>query len=189
MKPVYYRLENSWNPDGGPNGAFTFTLFNLSGEPLSGFKLVYTSLTRVIDAAACGNATFLRRNANFHEFGPPAGLTLAPGESWSFTVAGLHRKAQHCTDGAKSAYLTLSSGKHVPVAVSDLLLEGRTSEPPPELLPEGRLDLPFALQPWPAEITATPGDGFPVVLFPQGASIEELSAISTVMGRAAVSGW
>lgn len=181
MKPVYYRLENSWNPDGGPNGAFTFTLFNLSGEPLSGFKLVYTSLTRVIDAAACGNATFLRRNANFHEFGPPAGLTLAPGESWSFTVAGLHRRAQHCTDGAKSAYLTLSSGKHVPVAVSDLLLEGRTSEPPPELLPEGRLDLPFALQPWPAEISATPGDGFPVVLFPQGASIEELSAISTVI--------
>ncbi len=181
MKPVYYRLENSWNPDGGPNGAFTFTLFNLSGEPLSGFKLVYTSLTRVIDAAACGNATFLRRNANFHEFGPPAGLTLASGESWSFTVAGLHRRAQHCTDGAKSAYLTLSSGKHVPVAVSDLLLEGRTSEPPPELLPEGRLDLPFALQPWPAEISATPGDGFPVVLFPQGASIEELSAISTVI--------
>jgi len=181
MKPVYYRLENSWNPDGGPNGAFTFTLFNLSGEPLSGFKLVYTSLTRVIDAAACGNATFLRRNANFHEFGPPAGLTLAPGESWSFTVAGLHRKAQHCTDGAKSAYLTLSSGKHVPVAVSDLLLEGRTSEPPPELLPEGRLDLPFALQPWPAEISATPGDGFPVVLFPQGANIEELAAISTVI--------
>ncbi|MGO4353334.1 beta-N-acetylhexosaminidase [Rhizobium sp. RAF36] len=181
MKPVYYRLENSWNPDGGPNGAFTFTLFNLSGEPLSGFKLVYTSLTRVIDAAACGNATFLRRNANFHEFGPPAGLTLAPGESWSFTVAGLHRRAQHCTDGAKSAYLTLSSGKHVPVAVSDLLLEGRTSEPPPELLPEGRLDLPFALQPWPAEITATPGDGFPVVLFPQGANIEELAAISTVI--------
>ena len=181
MKPVYYRLENSWNPDGGPNGAFTFTLFNLSGEPLSGFKLVYTSLTRVIDAAACGNATFLRRNANFHEFGPPAGLTLAPGESWSFTVAGLHRKAQHCTDGAKSAYLTLSSGKHVPVAVSDLLLEGRTSEPPPELLPEGRLDLPFALQPWPAEISATPGDGFPVVLFPQDASVEELAAISTVI--------
>jgi hexosaminidase len=181
MKPVYYRLENSWNPDGGPNGAFTFTLFNLSGEPLSGFKLVYTSLTRVIDAAACGNAIFLRRNANFHEFGPPAGLTLAPGESWSFTVAGLHRRAQHCTDGAKSAYLTLSSGKHVPVAVSDLLLEGRTSEPPPELLPEGRLDLPFALQPWPAEITATPGDGFPVVLFPQGANIEELTAISTVI--------
>jgi hexosaminidase len=181
MKPVYYRLENSWNPDGGPNGAFTFTLFNLSGEPLSGFKLVYTSLTRVIDAAACGNAIFLRRNANFHEFGPPAGLTLAPGESWSFTVAGLHRKAQHCTDGSKSAYLTLSSGKHMPVAVSDLLLEGRTSEPPPELLPEGRLDLPFALQPWPAEISATPGDGFPVVLFPQDASVEELAAISTVI--------
>ncbi|MET3857168.1 beta-N-acetylhexosaminidase [Rhizobium sp. OAE497] len=181
MKPVYYRLENSWNPNGEPNGEFTFTLFNLSDEALSGFRLVYTSLTRVIDAAACGNATFLRRNANFHEFGPPAGLSVAPGGSWTFTVAGLHRKAQHCTDGAKSAYLTLSSGEHVPVAVSDLLQEGAASEPPPVLLPEGRLDLPFALQPWPAEIDAKPGDGFPVVLYPQGASSEELSSISTVI--------
>ncbi len=72
MKPVDYRLESSWNPNGGPNGAFTFTLFNLFSKALSGFKLVYTSLTRVIDAAACDNATFLRRNANFHEFEPPA---------------------------------------------------------------------------------------------------------------------
>jgi len=179
MKPADYRLESSWNPGGGPHGAFTFTLFNLSGAALSGFKLVYTSLTRVIDATACGNATFLRRNANFHEFEPPVALALAAGESWTFTVAGLHRPARHCTDGAKSAYLTLSSGKHVPVAVSDLLLEGRVSEPPPALLPEGRLDLPFALQPWPAEIDAKPGDSFPVILYPEGASADELSAIST----------
>ncbi|MBB3659207.1 hexosaminidase [Rhizobium sp. BK650] len=178
MKPAEYRLESSWNPDGGPNGVFTFTLFNLSDRALSGFKLAYTSLTRVIDAALCGNATFLRRNANFHEFEPPAGLVLAAGESWTFTVAGLHRPARHCTDGAKSAYLTLLSGKHVAVAVSDLLLEGGNSEPPPVLLPEGRLDLPFALQPWPAEIDAKPGDSFPVVLYPEGASADELSAIS-----------
>jgi hexosaminidase len=181
MKPACYRLENSWNPDGGENGAFTFTLFNLGTEPLSGFKLVYTSATRAIDGAACGNAILLRQNANFHEFAPPAGLTLAPGGSWSFTVAGLHNAARHCTDGAKSAYLTLSDGRHVHVEVSDLLLEGGTSEPPPVLLPEGRADLPFALQPWPAVIDIEPGNIFPVVLFPQDASGEELSAISTVI--------
>ncbi|MEX2696216.1 beta-N-acetylhexosaminidase [Rhizobium mongolense] len=181
MKPVYYRLENSWTPKGGPNGQFTFTLLNLSESPLSGFKLVYTSLTRVSDPEACENAQFLRRNANFHEFSPPPGFLLAPGQSWIFTVAGLHRKAQHCTDGAKSAYLTLSDGTHAEVAVSDLLLEGSLSAPPPALLPEGRLDLPFALQPWPAEIDAKPGDSFPVVLYPQGASSDELISISTVI--------
>src|SRR6478735_2822911 len=161
-----YRLETTWNPEGGPNGRFTFSLFNLSDEALSGFSLVYTSLTRVIDPKACENAVFLRRNANFHEFAPPEGLSLAPGASWSFTVSGLHRTAQHRTDGAKSAYLTLADGRHVPVAVSDLLLDGRTSEPPPVLLPEGKLELPFALQPWPAKIEAVPGDDFPVVLYP-----------------------
>src|SRR6478735_4153682 len=143
-----YRLETTWNPEGGPNGRFTFSLFNLSDEALTGFKLVYTSLTRVIDPKACENAVFQRRNANFHEFAPPAGLSIEPGKSWVFTVSGLHRPAKHCTDGAKSAYVTLADGKHVAIAVSDLLLEGRVNEPPPMLLPEGRLTLPFSLQPW-----------------------------------------
>ncbi len=182
METASYRLESTWQPDGGPNGRFTFTLFNLSDAPLSGFKLVYTSLTRVIDRAACDNAVFLRRNANFHEFAPPEGVTIEPGKSWTFTVSGLHRPAKHCTDGAKSAYVTLSSGKHVTVLVSDLLLENAVSEPPPVLLPEGKLDLPFALQPWPASIDAKPGEGFPVVLYPaEGSSSDDLRAISTVL--------
>jgi hexosaminidase len=181
MTSVFYRLESSWNPNEAVNGQFTFTLFNLSPEPISDFKLAYTALTRVIDASACGNATFLRRAANFHEFTPPEGLTVASGDRWTFTVAGLHRPARHCTDGPKSAYLTFSSGKNVDVATSDLLLEGRVSQPPPPLLPEGKLDLPFALQPWPAEIDAVPGDDFPVTLFPQGASVEEMSAVSHVI--------
>lgn len=182
MQPVSYRLESAWQPDGGPNGGFTFSLFNLSGRPLGGFRLVYTSLTRVVDPAACENAVFLRRNANFHEFSPPEGLTLQAGENWTFTVSGLHRQAKHCTDGAKSAYVTLSDGSHVPVAVSDLRLEGATSEPPPPRLPEGRLDLPFALQPWPAEVDAVPGEDFPVLLYPAaGSSAKEIGAVSDVL--------
>jgi len=178
MEPTIYRLESTWQADGGPNGRFTFTLFNLSDAPIADFN---TSLTRVIDQKACDNATFLRRNANFHEFAPPAGVSIAPGQSWTFTVSGLHRPARHCTDGAKSAYVTLASGQHVDVAVSDLLLEGSVSEPPPVLLPNGKLDLPFALQPWPAEIDVKPGDGFPVVLYPDSsASADDLRAISAV---------
>ncbi|MBB3455304.1 hexosaminidase [Rhizobium sp. BK313] len=180
MQPASYHLENTWSPDGGPNGRLTFTLVNLSDAPLTGFRLVYTSLTRVIDPKACDNAVFLRRNANFHEFAPPAGLSLAPGESWTFSVSGLNRTAKHCTDGAKSAYLTLSDGSHVTVSVSDLLLEGRVSEPPPVLLPEGKLDLPFAIQPWPAAIDAWPGEGFPVVLYPaKGTDGASLKAVAT----------
>ncbi|MQW88823.1 beta-N-acetylhexosaminidase [Sinorhizobium saheli] len=182
MQPVSYRLESAWQPEGGPKGRLTFVLFNLSELPLSGFRLVYTSLTRVVDPAACQNATFLRRNANFHEFAPPEGLVLARGESWTFSVSGLNREARHCTDGAKSAYLTLSDGRHVPVAVSDLRLEGATSEPPPARLPEGRVGLPFALQPWPAKIDAVAGEGLPDVLFPAaGSSAEDMEAIDNVL--------
>ncbi len=182
MQKATYRLESAWQPDGGPNGRFTFSLFNLSESTIESFTIVYTSLTRVIDQNACENATFVKRDANYHEFAPRSGFVLAPGASWTFTVGGLHRKAVHCTDGAKSAYLTLANGRHVPVAVSDLLLEGRVSEPPPALLPQGKLDLPFALQPWPRRIDAEPGDAFPVCLYPApGCPLDDLKAVETVL--------
>ena len=52
-----YRLEASWSPVEGSFGRFTFTLFNLSAEPLSGFTLACTSLTRVADEHVAEGAT------------------------------------------------------------------------------------------------------------------------------------
>jgi hexosaminidase len=102
-------------------------------------------------------------------------VSIAPGQSWTFTVSGLHRKAKHCTDGAKSAYVTLADGRMCRLPCPISCSRAATSEPPPVLLPEGKLDLPFALQPWPAEIDAMPGDGFPVVLYPAaGSSADDL---------------
>lgn len=183
MALANYRLENSWHPLAeSASGGFTFTLVNLSREPLKDFRIVYTSLTRTVDKPVCGNAVYLRRNANFHEFAPPAGFVLEAGKSWRFTVDGLLRPARHRTDGAKSAYVSLADGTHRAVDVGDLMLDGRHSEPAPVLLPEGELDLPFAIQPWPAEINAEPGEGFPVALFPmEDASTEEVLAVETVL--------
>ena len=59
MQPASYRLESTWQPDGGPHGRFTFNLFNLSDTALADFTIVYTSLTRVIDKTACDNAVFV----------------------------------------------------------------------------------------------------------------------------------
>lgn len=183
MALAQYRLENSWHPLAeSASGGFTFTLVNLSHEPLKDFRIVYTSLTRTVDKPVCGNAIYLRRNANFHEFAPPSGFVLEPGKSWRFTVDGLLRPARHRTDGAKSAYVSLADGTHRAVDVGDLMLDGRHSEPAPVLLPEGKLDLPFAIQPWPAEIDAEPGEGFPVALFPmEDARAEEALAVETVL--------
>lgn len=179
----FYRLESTWKPEEGGNGHFIFALFNLGPAPIEGFSLVYTSLTRVADRQACENAVFVARDANYHAFAPPAGFGLAPGACWRFVVGGLHRPARHCTDGAKSAYLTLADGSHHPVAVSDLLLDGRPSERPPALLPRGRLDLlPFSLQPWPRRIDAEAGGTVPVSLFPApGTVLEDLKAIDAVL--------
>lgn len=182
---VQFRLENTWVPvEGDPCGAFVFTLINLSDVAIDNFKLAYTSLTRVkdIEEPVCENAVFLKRNANFHQFAPPAGFTLQPGASWSFRVGGLWRPAKHRTDGAKSAYLTLSSGQHAAVAVADLMLGGGHSAPPPALLPEGKVTEPFALLPWPASVSLVAGEGFPVALYPaEGASLVELRAVENVL--------
>ena len=183
MALAQYRLENSWHPlADSASGGFTFTLVNLSREPLKDFRIVYTSLTRTVDKPTCDNAVYLRRNANFHEFAPPPGFVLESGKSWCFTVDGLLRSARHRTDGAKSAYISLADGTHRAVDVGDLMMDGRHSEPAPVLLPEGKLDLPFSIQPWPAEIDAEPGEGFPVALFPaEDAGAEEVLAVETVL--------
>ncbi|KAA3511245.1 beta-N-acetylhexosaminidase [Agrobacterium vitis] len=182
MAEVAFRLDNAWYPiEGDDGGGFVFTLYNLSSEPISGFKLAYTALTRVKDGQVCDNAVFLRRNANFHQFAPPEGLVLVPGACWQFTVQGLWRPARHRTDGAKSAYLTLADGRHVAVAVDDLMLQGRVSEPAPVLLPKGEVSKPFSLLPWPVEANLMAGDGFPVAIYPtKGTDLPGLQAVERI---------
>ncbi len=184
MADAVFRLENSWEPvEGDPCGRFVFTLVNLSDVPQSGFKLAYTSLTRIKDAEEprCENATFLIRNANFHQYAPPADFILAPGEAWRFTVAPLWRPARHRTDGAKSAYVTLSDGSHHPVSVDDTLLAGRAPEPAPVLMPKGEVDEPFSLLPWPVPAKLEAGESVPVALYPaEGTALADKQAMQSV---------
>lgn len=182
MTEIAFRLENSWHPiEGDQGGGFVFTLVNLSDQPIENFKLAYTTLTRVKQSPVCDNAVFLKRNANFHQFAPPSGFVLQPGQSWRFTVQGLWRPARHRTDGAKSAYLTLANGQHLAVAVDDLMLEGRESVAAPPLLPTGELSEPFLLLPWPADATLQAGAHVPVALYPvEGADLADLKAIQSV---------
>lgn len=182
MSKTGFRLENAWHPiEGDPSGGFVFTLVNLTDMPITDFKLAYTALTRVMDNPACENATFLLRNANFHQYAPPAGFVLEPGASWRFAVRGLWRPAKHRTDGAKSAYLTFSDGTHHTIDVADLMLEGRVSEPQKPLLPEGRVTLPFSLLPWPKQAHLQAGET-PVLLYPAaGSTLADVKAMDTVL--------
>lgn len=171
MTEAAFRLENVWHPiNDDQGGGFVFSLVNLSDQPISDFKLAYTTLTRVKHNPLCENAVFIRRHANFHQFSPPSGFVLQPGGIWRFTVQGLWRPARHRTDGAKSSYLTLADGSHVTVAVDDLMLEGRVSVAAKPLLPKGELKEPFCLLPWPVEAALRGSDDVPVAIYPADGS-------------------
>ncbi len=183
MIKASFRLENTWRPlEGDPAGALDFTLINLSGVPIGDFKLAYTTLTRVKEPGIFDNAVLLKRNANFHQFAPPAGFVLEPGAAWRFSVAGLWRRARHRTDGAKSAYVTLADGSHHDAAVADCQVEGLPSELPAKLLSIGGVSQPFALLPWPVKADLAAGDRIPVALYPaSGTENDDLGAIDAVL--------
>jgi hexosaminidase len=182
MTEAAFRLENTWHPvEGDQGGGFIFSLVNLSDQPIRDFKLAYTTLTRVKHDPKCENAIFLKRNANFHQFSPPQGFVLQPGQVWRFTVQALWRPARHRTDGAKSAYLTLADGQHLPVAVDDLMLEGRHSEVAPKLLPKGEVAEPFCLLPWPVELALEGSENIPVAIYPsENSAPVDLKAMQSV---------
>lgn len=174
-----YRVENSWSPDPAPAGTLTVTLHNLSDQPLAGFRLSCTAITRVLpEAPPAENAVLLRRDANYHQFAPPEGLTVPPGGSWTFRATGLNRSPFHRLDGVKTAYVTLADGRHVDADTGDLALGSATPEAPPARLPEGRLTEPFALLPWPARAELRPG-ATPIALFPaEGTGRADLLALA-----------
>ncbi|HEY8596137.1 MAG TPA: family 20 glycosylhydrolase [Devosiaceae bacterium] len=175
------RLDNQWTPDGDENGQLELTLTNLGGAALSGFRLVYTALTRNLDRSMVRNATLVRRNANYHEYEPPQGLVLQPGESWTFVVRALTRKPSHITDGVSTAYLILSDGTSHDIETGDLMLKGHVAKRPPVLVPEGRLEEPVGIIPWPG---VTDLDGFgeaPIALFPApGSPVQAIAAMNEV---------
>ena len=127
-----YRIDNSWSPEPAPAGTLTITLHNLTDEPLSGFTLCYTAITRVMPGApAPENATFLLRDANFHRFAPPEGLVVPPGGGWTFRASGLNRSPFHRGDGIKTAYVTRADGTHVDAETGDLVLGPGNPDLPP----------------------------------------------------------
>lgn len=185
MSSSMCRLEAYWNSAAGSEGEFELELFNLGNETLSGFKLAYTSLSRVLDPSKCKNATLLMRNANFHEYVPPAGFELKAGESWAFSVSGLNNIPSHRTDGASTAYITLADGTAVDIDHGDLMLRGQEPTHPGALVPEGKTEVPAAMLPWPKSSNLSDFGRAPVALFP--ASGSETGAVNAMADIGALS--
>jgi len=175
-----FRLDAIWRETDPKTGSMILTLTNLSDKPVADFRLAYTSLLRASKELVSHNATFIGRFANFHEFDPEVGFVLEAGESWTFELEKLTHIPKHRNDGPKSAYLTLKDGSNVAVTTGDMALEGRKSKTAGVLVPEGKLELPIALSPWPNNISVSQFSEAPVAFVATDSSREEKTAVSTV---------
>ncbi|WP_428688592.1 beta-N-acetylhexosaminidase [Roseibium sp.] len=131
-----------------------FALTNTSAKTAKNFTLAYTAVLRAEAGAALENADSFSRIANFHEVTPPAGLEISPGGTWKFAITGLANVARHRLDGPKSGYVS-EGGKIVDVLCNDLetLEELDTGER--RVIPEGKLETPLHIVPWPQQVGIT----------------------------------
>jgi hexosaminidase len=182
MSAAIGRLEVRWTADGGENGQLLLSLVNLGDAPLGGFRLVYTSLTRNLDRSMVGNAEFVRRDANYHEFAPPEGLVLKPGETWDFSVGGLTRKPTHITDGISTAYLILADGTAHDLDTGDIMPADFVAEGPGVLMPEGELTDPVGIIPWPNAVALSDFGAPPAALCAaSGSSPSDVMAFAEIV--------
>ena len=113
-----FRLETTWTSAGaGEPLIYCLKLTNNSGGPLSAFTLCVSGPARIDPAATIEGARLIERLSNHSKFSPPEGFLLAQGETWTVNVRGLSYPLRHWSDGAMAAYLLLSDGALLAVAV------------------------------------------------------------------------
>ena len=155
---------------------FELTLTNTGSKPVSSFTLAFTSVTRAVNGARLENAASYTRVANFHEITPPDGLDLQPGQSWSFAIEGLSHPGRHRLDGPKSAYLTVS-GAIIKVQCTDLEAPKELDTGDRKFVPEGQIDTPLYLVPWPNKVALKDGQSdCKAFLIDAGTTIEKAAA-------------
>jgi hexosaminidase len=149
-------LETSWSPASQDRSlAYELTLTNVSTEPIAGFRLCVSGPARIDPAAVIEGGALVERLSNHAEFAPPDGFVLAPAAAWKVTARSLSYPLRHWTDGATTAYLVLSDGTTVPVAVTPTRMIGDGSPPKrgavlyevPSPAPA-----PISVMPWPQEV-------------------------------------
>jgi hexosaminidase len=88
MPSIDLHLDSDWDPEAK---RLTLTLVNQGREPLSGFRLAFTSLLRIKGAESVEGGTLVEQLSNSHVIAPPDGLVLAPGATWTVTADKVSR--------------------------------------------------------------------------------------------------
>ena len=147
------RLDSDWNPEAK---RLTLTLVNHGREPLSGFRLAFTSLLRIKGAESVAGGALVEQLSNSHVIAPPDGFVLSPGASWTVTADKVSHDLRHYTYGPKTAWLILADGRKVVVDPTPMTRGGVPGTPSPAPAPTGPLPPdapPIAVIPHPASVS------------------------------------
>ena len=133
----------------GTFGSLHIRLHNLGDADLRPVSVCYTCLARIDETTDVTGGTVVRNEGSFVELIPDG--PVPAGGTWALHLRGLVHRATTRMQGVLSAWVTLKSGATVRATIGDLEnLDGGARGPGVDW-PEGALDLPLALLPWPAE--------------------------------------
>ena len=150
-------LKTQWTParDGEPL-AYELKLTNQSDSPVSDFVLCFSGPARLDPLATLEGGQLDIRLSNFTQISPPKGFVLRPGENWVATARGLSYGLRHWSDGANSAYVVLSDGRRVSIAVEPTAATGDNAPLRKGAarfsLPKGRVPVNLSIIPWPKSV-------------------------------------
>ncbi|GGL61717.1 beta-N-acetylhexosaminidase [Wenxinia marina] len=173
------RLEQSWTPGDG-HGAFHLTLVNAGGEDLPAARLCYSSQTRLAEGARTDGGRLVRTFANHVEIDLAA--PLPAGGTLQVVCDGLTHPPKNRTQGVMAAWLELPGGGVRVLEVGDLVPPEGTPRGPVTDWPEGRIDVPLGLMPWPARVEVD-GFGSPPLLIPLHAAAAPGAAVAALHRR------
>lgn len=158
------RLDSDWDPEAK---RLTLSLVNRGPEPLSGFRLAFTSLLRIRGAESIEGGTLVGQLSNSHLIAPPDGFVLAPGDAWTVIADKVSHDLRHYTYGPKTAWLILADGRKAVVDPTPMTEGGVPGTPSPTPAPTGPLPQgapPIAVIPHPASVHVAGGRDLPTGL-------------------------
>lgn len=143
------RLDQYWHPEGG-TGALELYLRNTGAERIAGARLCLgMAMPPARDARIEGGR--LMRHLGSHVEIALAG-TIEPGGVLRLRLPSLMVRPANRTHGAMAAWLEREDGGAMPVTCGDLQPPDGTPRLPVKDWPEGRVDIPLGLVPWPARV-------------------------------------
>ncbi|SHJ23898.1 beta-N-acetylhexosaminidase [Wenxinia saemankumensis] len=173
------RLEQSWSPDGARHGAFTFRLVNTGTTDVIPTLFAYASMTRVARDAVVEGGRLIRTFANHVEIAPEGAIPA--GGAATIRVIGLTHPPRNRSQGAMAAWIE-ADGEAIPLDTGDLVPPEGVERGPVRDWPEGRIDTPLLIQPWPAEL-AVESFGPAPTLVAEGSGLAESFAVVAALHR------